>query len=90
MDILYQWDRDYSMSHLNGTTVVQQKTGRPVQFELTEPTRTAIREWLGARAKTNSAYVSSIRVGARDHISTRQYARLVHRWIRKAGLAPAG
>jgi hypothetical protein len=28
------------------TTVIQQKTGRPVQFEITEQTRAAIRDWL--------------------------------------------
>jgi integrase len=27
-------------------TVIQRKTGRPVQFEITEQTRTAIRDWL--------------------------------------------
>ena len=27
-------------------TVIQRKTGRPVRFELTEPTREAIRDWL--------------------------------------------
>src|SRR5215831_13767745 len=27
-------------------TVVQQKTGRPVQFEITEQTQAAIRDWL--------------------------------------------
>jgi hypothetical protein len=30
------------------TTVIQQKTGRPVQFEITEQTRAAIRDWLAS------------------------------------------
>src|SRR5215468_10176924 len=29
-------------------TVIQQKTGRPVQFEITEQTRAAVDEWLAA------------------------------------------
>ena len=29
-------------------TVIQKKTGRPVQFEITEQTRSAIGEWLAA------------------------------------------
>jgi hypothetical protein len=28
------------------STVIQKKTGRPVQFEITEQTRASIREWL--------------------------------------------
>ncbi|MDR3484344.1 MAG: tyrosine-type recombinase/integrase [Bradyrhizobium sp.] len=70
--------------------VVQQKTGRPVQFELTEPTRTAVREWLDTRASSNLAYLFPSRVKGHQHISTRQYARLVHVWVKKAGLDPAG
>ncbi|GAC1561321.1 MAG: hypothetical protein NVS2B5_25660 [Beijerinckiaceae bacterium] len=31
------------------TTVVQQKTGRPVPFELTEPTRETVSAWLRLR-----------------------------------------
>lgn len=30
-------------------TIVQQKTGRPVPFEITEPTRQALQNWLAAR-----------------------------------------
>src|SRR4051812_3679610 len=32
------------------TTVAQQKTGRPVPFEITEPTREALTAWLAARS----------------------------------------
>jgi integrase len=37
--------------------VIQQKTGRPVQFEITEQTRAAIRDWLASaeRAGLDSA-----------------------------------
>lgn len=31
---------------LSRTRVVQQKTGRPVQFEITEPARTAVQAWI--------------------------------------------
>ena len=30
-------------------TIVQHKTGRPVQFEITEPTRTSLQDWLNVR-----------------------------------------
>src|SRR3984893_13024719 len=34
-------------------TVIQRKTGRPVQFEITEQTRAAIRDWLASAAAGN-------------------------------------
>ena len=33
-------------SVMQRATVIQQKTGRPVRFELTKPTREAVRDWL--------------------------------------------
>jgi len=35
-------------------TIIQRKTGRPVQFEITEQTRAAIRDWLTHVAVRNS------------------------------------
>ena len=58
-------------------TVIQQKTGRPVPFEITDPTREAINAWL---------FPSRSRKG--DHISTRQYARLVGQWVAMIDLEP--
>lgn len=68
------------------TSVIQKKTGRPVQFELTEPTRTAVREWLRVRDHGDSPYLFPSRLNRCPHLSTRQYARLVHEWVQKAGL----
>jgi hypothetical protein len=33
------------------STVIQQKTGRPVPFEITEPMRDALRAWLSLRSR---------------------------------------
>ena len=68
------------------TTVIQQKTGRPVQFEITEQTRAAIRDWLANTAPGNGQYLFPSRFHEQPHISTRQYARIVHRWVECAGL----
>jgi integrase len=58
--------------------VVQQKTQRPVQFELTEPTRTAVSAWIEkAKLKPEQCLFPS-RVSKSPHVSTRQYARIVH------------
>jgi integrase len=68
--------------------IVQQKTGRPVQFELTEQTREAVHAWLVQRPLSASGYVFPSRVHARSHLSTRQYARIVSRWVASVGLDP--
>src|SRR5215469_10071433 len=68
------------------TTVIQQKTGRPVQFEITEQTRAAIRDWLATTALGNDQYLFPSRFRDQPHISTRQYARIVDRWVECAGL----
>jgi integrase len=64
------------------TTVIQRKTGRPVQFEITEQTRAAIGDWLANSGLANASYLFPSRFHDRAHISTRQYARIVHRWVK--------
>ena len=70
-------------------TVVQKKTGRPVQFEVTEQTRASLEIWLRMIRTTGSRYLFPSRIHASPHISTRQYARLVHRWVESIGLESA-
>lgn len=67
--------------------VVQQKIGRPVQFELLTDARTSPRAWLEQRGGTLGDYVFPSRVDHADHLSTRQYARLVEEWVSSVGLA---
>jgi len=67
-------------------TVIQQKTSRAVQFEITEQTRTAIRGWMAGAQLRSSEHLFPSRVKAQKCISSRQYARIVHRWIERAGL----
>lgn len=66
--------------------VVQRKTQRPVQFELTEPTRTAVAAWIVKVGLKPEQYLFPSRVARSPHVSTRQYARIVHQWIAAAGL----
>ena len=66
--------------------VVQQKTGRPVQFELLTDARASLLAWLERRGGTLADYVFPSRVDRADHISTRQYARLVDEWVSGVGL----
>ncbi len=66
--------------------VIQKKTKRPVQFELTDQTRSSVQDWLDHRCKIGSGYVFPSRLSKRPHISTRQYARIVKKWVASAGL----
>lgn len=59
------------------TTIVQQKTGRPVSFELTEPTREALVPWLKLRKLRGSDWLFPSRSRPGDHLTTRQYGRLL-------------
>jgi site-specific recombinase XerC len=61
--------------------VVQQKTGRPVQFEITIEVRASLLAWLQRRVGTVDDYAFPSRVDHADHLSTRQYARLVDEWV---------
>ena len=67
-------------------TVVQKKTGRPVQFEITDQTKASLEVWLRTLRATGTRYLFPSRLHARPHLSTRQYARLVHRWVDSIGL----
>jgi integrase len=61
-------------------TVMQQKKQRPVQFEITERTRQSVEAWIAKRGLRSADYLFPSRVHTSAHLSTRQYARLVHRW----------
>ena len=64
--------------------VIQRKTGRPVQFEITEVTRQSVERLLASQP--TDGYLFRSRTRGRAHISARQYARIVHRWIGDIGL----
>ncbi|TCU13953.1 phage integrase family protein [Rhizobium sullae] len=66
--------------------VVQQKTGRPVQFEITAEVRASLLTWLERRGGTVDDYAFPSRVDHTDRLSTRQYARLVDEWVTAIGL----
>lgn len=68
--------------------VVQQKTGRPVQFEITSDARASLLAWLERRSGTVDDFAFPSRVDAAAHLSTRQYARLVEEWVSAIGLRP--
>lgn len=70
----------------NRATVVQQKTGMPVQFELMADARVTLQRWLDRRGGTVDDFAFPSRVDYLGHLSTRQYARLVDEWVTAIGL----
>ncbi|KRE16830.1 integrase [Bosea sp. Root381] len=71
------------------TAIVQQKTGRPVPFELTDSTRDALTTWLRKRASREDDWLFPSRSRHGDHVTTRQYGRLLDNWVALIGLDPA-
>ena len=69
--------------------VVQRKTQRPVQFELTDQTRNAVTAWIAKANLKSEQYLFPSRSRKSPHVSTRQYARIVHRWVSSIGLDPS-
>jgi integrase len=69
--------------------VMQQKTQRPVQFEITEQTREAVSAWIRQAGLRSEDFLFPSRLHQSPHLSTRQYARIVESWVREIGLDPA-
>ena len=69
--------------------VMQQKTQRPVQFEITEQTRTALEAWMDQAHLRNEDFLFPSRLHCSEHLSTRQYTRIVKAWVAAIGLDPA-
>lgn len=66
--------------------IIQRKTGRPVQFEITADARTSLATWLLRRGGTIDDFVFPSRIHSGQPMSTRQYARLVDEWVTVVGL----
>lgn len=66
--------------------IMQQKTRRPVQFEITEATRGSIIAWIRHAALQSDDYLFPSRLRLSPHLSTRRYARIVGAWVAEIGL----
>ena len=74
---------------LRRAIVMQQKTSQPVQFEITKYTRESVKAWMVLAGLAGRDYLFKSRLPKSEHISTRQYARIVDSWVEMIGLAPA-
>jgi integrase len=68
--------------------ILQRKTGRSVQFEITEQSRSAIRELIASKDLQSADYLFGSRKNPAVHLSTRQYAKLLKDWVADVGLDP--
>jgi len=67
-------------------TVRQKKTGQPVKFELSEQTRQAVDDYVRTLSKLPGEFLFPSRRKRNRPIATRQYARLVDKWVASIGL----
>jgi len=68
--------------------VLQRKTGRPVPFEISEQTRTAIADWVEKRRLPPYQYLFPSCIRPEGHLSTRQHLRWVKTRVARIGLEP--
>ena len=66
--------------------ILQQKTQRPVQFEITEQTRESVSTWIRHAGRRSEDFLFPSRLTGSPHVSSRQYARIVHGWVKEIGL----
>jgi len=72
-----------SVPYSNQTT-----TKRPVQFEITEQTQTAISKLITSSKLESNNFLFNSRRKSSAHLSTRQYAKLLKDWVAAIGLDP--
>lgn len=69
--------------------VMQHKTQRPVQFEITAGTREALSKWIKLAELKSDDFLFPSRIHSSPHLGTRQYARILEHWVIELGLDPA-
>ena len=69
--------------------VMQRKTRHPVQFEITDQTRTAVHKLIVENRLEAQSYLFSSLYSSSNHLSTRHYAKLLKDWVASIGLDPA-
>jgi integrase len=66
--------------------VLQHKTNRPVQFEITPVTRLAVEAWIHEARLKSDDHLFPSRIHSSPHICTRHYARMLRELVKDVGL----
>ena len=69
--------------------VLQHKTQRPVQFEITQAARDAVQTWIKSEGLESEDFLFPSRIHDSPHLGTRQYGRILEGWVKELGLDPA-
>ena len=69
--------------------VMQHKTQRPVQFEITQATRDVLLAWIKQAGLRSEDFLFPSRIHGSPHLGTRQYARILDGWVDELGLDPS-
>ena len=69
-------------------SIIQQKTGQPVRFELTDQTRGTVEAWINQAKLHSDQHLCPSRFHNSPHITQRQYARIVKSCVALIGLDP--
>ena len=69
--------------------VMQRKTQRPVQFEITSAARDALQKWIKTARLRSEEFLFPSRIHDSPHLGTRQYARILEGWVEELGLDPS-
>ena len=67
-------------------TILQQKTQSPVRFEITSASRRSIETWIDAARLSDTGFLFPSRQQSSQHLSLRQYSRILGKWVSRAGL----
>ena len=66
--------------------VMQHKTQRPVQFEITQATRDVYQAWIRQGGMRSEDFLFPSRLHDSPHLRTRHYARILGHWVDELGL----
>src|SRR5437867_2659471 len=72
---LHVYDVVHGTRVASRTMVMQKKTQRPVQFEITEQTQETVTAWIETAQLKNEQFLFPSRIAESPHLSTRQYSR---------------
>jgi integrase len=72
-----------------GALIIQPGDRQQAAFEITDQTRDALSAWIAAARLRQDQHLFPSRIASSPHLSTRQYARIVRRWVAAIGLEPS-
>lgn len=66
--------------------VMQHKTQRSVQFEITPAAHEAVQKWIETAGLKSDDFLFPSRIHGSPHLATRQYAQILEGWVEELGL----